>query len=200
MYPTEAIRADRRARGELRRATDELVDAETEAGVRKPIGTSWVVVAALGALAMVVVAAVGIVAWVRATDTYSDADFTAAASRTVELLLSPDAGEPGRVREVLANATGEFYDDFGQSAAAYTEYVRRHGTVAAATIEGTGVSARSDDEAVVLVAARVRYRAGTPADGSAQSSTAAPESSFRLRVVVTDDSSQLKVSAVQYLP
>lgn len=200
VHRSEAISGARRARRDLAAAVDELVDAEIEAGIRTPISRGWLVTVALTAIAAVVIAAGGVVAWVRSAQAYTDADFSAAATHTVELLLSPDADNPAQTREILDGATGGFYDDFGRSAQSYTDFVRRNKTVAAASVDGTGVSARDGDDAVVLVAATVRYQRPAGTGESTESTAAADDRRFRLRVAVTAESGRLKVSAVQYLP
>ncbi|MGW5524414.1 hypothetical protein [Gordonia sp. NPDC003950] len=189
--PTTRIRRDREARRELRRALDDLADAQRDAGLGARAPRWWWICAALAVITALIAATVGVVAWVRAADAYTDDDFEATASRVVDLLLSPDATAPQRVREILDDATGGFYDEFAQSADAYTAFVRRTGTVAAATIDGTGVATRTASSATVLVAATVGYRRDGQADADRR---------FRLRIGVAEDAGRLKVAAVQYLP
>ena len=68
--------------------------------------------------------------------------------------------------------------------------MRRTGTVGDATVDASGVSARSGDDATVLVSAAVSYRG--------QQRT--PVREFRLTMLVVPDDGALKVSAVKYLP
>ncbi|MEP9415652.1 hypothetical protein ABLE92_15065 [Gordonia sp. VNQ95] len=189
--PTTHIRRDREARRELRRALDDLADAQRDAGVRDPAPRWWWIGTGLVVITALIAATLGVVAWIRAADAYTDDDFEATASRVVGLLLSPDATAPQRVREILDDAGGGFYDEFAQSADAYTAFVRRSGTVAAATIDGTGVATRTASSATVLVAATVGYRRDGQADADRR---------FRLRIGVAEDAGRLKVAAVQYLP
>lgn len=196
LRPPESIRHERAARRELRRAVDALDDARRAAGTTRPMSRWWWAPVILALLVALALAGTGVTAWVRTTDAYTDADFETTASDVVALLLSPAPDRPQQVRRILDEATGAFYDEFAQSAEAYTDFVRRSGSAASATIDGTGVSSRTDSTATVLVAATVGYRQDT----SASSDQAVPDRRFRLRVVVTDDSNRLKVAAVQYLP
>lgn len=192
--PTSAsssIRADRAARRELRRAVDDLDEVRRANGRIAPLSRWWWTASALVVTAALVVAGFGVAAWVRAANSWTDADFTDVATDVVAELLSPDPTAPQRVRSVLDDATGAFYDEFAQSADSYTAFVRRSGTAASATIDGTGIVTRTTDSAVVLVAATVGYQ---------HTGQAVADRAFRLRLAVTDDSGRLKVAAVQYLP
>ncbi|MFW0795524.1 hypothetical protein AAFP30_17065 [Gordonia sp. CPCC 205515] len=176
----------RTARAELRAARDELAVAEIDAGVRRaPRAWVWLSVLAIVAVAA---AATAVTLWVRAERAYTDADYQRAATSRVALLLSPDFRRADAARRILDGATGDFYDQFAQSADSYTEFVRSQGTVGRGTVDGAGVSARTGDSAAVLVAATVDF-------------TTPPQTrQFRLRVLVAPDAGTLKLAAVQYLP
>lgn len=176
----------RASRAELRAARDELETAEVEAGLRRP-DRRWLWLSLVAVIA-VAAAVTAVSLWVRADNRYTDADYQRAAAQRVTLLLSPDVHRPDRARRILDGATGEFYEQFAQSADSYTGFVGRQGTVARGAVDGTGVSARSGDSAAVLVAATVEF-------------TAPPQTrEFRLRVLLTPADGELKLSAVQYLP
>ncbi len=182
----------RAARAEQARAESALVDAQIQAGFRQaprrwPLRAAVIVL--VGAL---VFAGFGVASWLRSRDNYSDADYRAAASSRVQLLLSPDYREPTAVKQILASATGRFYDEFAQSADAYTTFVTKQGTVSHGQVTGAGVSRRLGDDAEVLVAARI--------DLAAQPDRPAASSDVRLRVIVTPENGALKLSMVQYLP
>lgn len=181
---------DRAARAQLRNARDELLDAEVAAGLRAGVRPIWWFVVAVVTIGAVVAAATGVSAWVRAADAYTDDDYRHTATEVASLLLSADPADPDRARRILDHATGGFHDEFAQSARSYTDYVRRSGTVGDATVGGSGVSARSGDDATVLVSALVDYR------GQQQ----APTREFRLKMLVVPDDGELKVGAVRYLP
>ncbi|GAA1479829.1 hypothetical protein GCM10009624_02690 [Gordonia sinesedis] len=210
---------ERAARAELRRAIDDLVVAEHAAGLRRPVRRIWWLALAVAVVGALVVAGVSVGAATRSVRGYTDADYRRAAAAEMRLLLSPNHTEPQQVRRILDGATGGFYDEFAQSADSYTAFVRRNGTIAGASIDGTGLSRRDGDDAVVLVAATVEYRppgASASSDGETSAdreTTTGPETNtdrgtnaapdtrqFRLRVFVTPDDGRLKVGAVQYLP
>ena len=181
---------ERGARAELSSALDDLLDAEVDAGLRPGVRRIWWVLVGLVVIGAVVAAGVGVAAWVRAAHAYTDDDYRETATEVTSLLLSADPADPARARRILDRATGGFHDEFAQSASSYTEYVRRTGTVGDATVDASGVSARSGDDATVLVAAAVSYR------GQQQT----PVREFRLTMLVVPDDGALKVSAVKYLP
>ena len=192
----DRLRADRVAQAELRDARKRLRAAEFDAGLRdrpRRIGT---IVPILLCLAAVVGCGIAVSGWLRASSDYSDSDYEHAAAQHVALLLSPDFRSPEVARRILDGATGEFHDEFAQSADSYTQFVRSRGTVGRAAVMGTGVSGRVDDGAVVLVAASVTF-AGEADNQHVSSSGAQP---FRLRVLITPADGTLKMSAVQYLP
>ena len=122
----------------------------------------------------------------------SDEEFQRAAADRVNLLLSVAPGQPDRAKRVLAGATGEFHDEFAQSADAYTAFVRAAGTVSNGRVQGTGLTARRGDQAEVLVFATV--------DLAATAQAPARSTDFRLRVVVADEDGVLRLAMVQYLP
>lgn len=216
--PDRAVLDDERAaRRDLRRAADDLLTAEVAAGVRRRSRSVSVLVVL--AVAAVLAATVCVVYWVRAVDAYTDDDYERAATARVSVLLSPDHRRPDQVRRILDGATGEFHDQFAQSADGYTKFVDTQGTVGQGTVDGVGVSARSGDKATVLVAATVLFTSENPgagessaegqgvegpsAEGQSIEGQGAEEQSarqFRLRVLMEPDDGQLKIGAVQYLP
>ncbi|MDL9944843.1 hypothetical protein QSJ19_04440 [Gordonia sp. ABSL11-1] len=164
--PDRAVLDDERtARRDLRRAADDLLTAEVAAGVRRRSRAVSVLVVL--AVAAVLAATVCVVYWFRATGAYTDDDYERAATARVSVLLSPDHRRPDQVRRILDGATGEFHDQFAQSADGYTKFVDTQGTVGQGTVDGVGVSARSGDKATVLVAATVLFTSEKPgAEGS----------------------------------
>ncbi|NMO02189.1 hypothetical protein HH308_13305 [Gordonia sp. TBRC 11910] len=186
------LSAYRSARADQTRAERALVDAQVRAGHR-PAPRRWPLWAVVPvAVVALVFANVGTVSWVRSDDGYTDADYIAAATARVEQLLSPDYRQPAQVKRILASATGAFYDEFAQSADAYSTFVSKAGTVSTGRVLGAGVSRRLGDDAEVLVAATV--------DLTAQADVPASSREFRLRTVLTPESGMLKLSMVQYLP
>lgn len=184
--------AYRSARADQARAAAALIDAQTRAG-RRPAPRRWPLwLAVLSVVAALVFGVVGAAGWMRTDDGYTDSDYIDAATARIELLLSPDYRQPARVKRILASATGTFYDEFAQSADAYTTFVSKAGTVSTGRVLGAGVSRRLGDDAEVLVSATVDLTARDDAPASARE--------FRLRTVVTPEGGILKLSMVQYLP
>ncbi len=172
----ELLAAERRAR------------ADYEA-LRNPTANRWGLIAVVAAA---LVAVSGVVAAIASTSGPSDEDFARAAAARVTALLSATPDQPGRAKRILAGATGEFHDEFAQSADAYTTFVRASGTVSDGRVQATGLTARQGNQAEVLVAATV--------DMAATPQSAARSTDFRLRVVVADEDGALKLAKVQYLP
>ncbi|MFZ2510237.1 MAG: hypothetical protein WAW85_04010 [Gordonia sp. (in: high G+C Gram-positive bacteria)] len=183
-------RTARKARASAR---DELVVAEIKAGARQRMSLR-----ARGAfvlLAVLAVLAAGLAWWqVRSGPTYSDRELVAAAVERTELLLAADADDPGRAKEILSGATGEFRDSFAQSAEAYTQFVERQRSRGTAGIDAAALAAREGDRGVVLIAASLAVAAG---DAQAAPAEAQP---LRLRVVVEPADGQLKLAGVTFLP
>jgi Mce-associated membrane protein len=96
------------------------------------------------------------------------------------------------VQRVLDSSTGEFRDDFQQRAADFTSVVEQSKVVTEGTVNSTAVESMGKDSAVVLVSAtsHVTNSAGAKEEPRA----------WRLRVTVTDDAGQLKMSKVEFVP
>lgn len=200
----------RAARAERDRARDALAEALLRAGERRRLSLGLRLL--LAALAVLAPAGAGCLAWraAEATPAYSDADLVSAASSRVQRLLAADAADPDRAREILAGATGDFYDSFAQSAEAYTAFVADRGTVGEAAIDGAALVTREGDGGVVLVTAGLRVGTGaagptTPRPTAPPQSTTTPGSTttpqqVRLRVLVEPDDGVLKLAGVVFLP
>ncbi|SIS14732.1 hypothetical protein [Williamsia sterculiae] len=154
-----------------------------------PARVVWAVVVLV--LAVTVVTAVFVARWVSSSPGYGDDARRQVVRREVGLLVTPDAADPDRSREILAGATGTFRDAFAQSADAYTRFVRQVGTVSRGEVDGMGLESVDGDVTRHLVTAWVATtRAGESAGSVAR---------FRLRVAVEPDGAQLKVSDLQLL-
>lgn len=172
----ELLAAERRARAELDALRGGAVDR------RRQI---LVVVAAVAAIS-------GVLAAVVTGRGPSDDDFVRAAAARVTVLLSATPDQPDRATRILSGATGEFHDEFAQSADAYTTFVRAAGTTSDGRVQGAGLTGRRGPEAEVLVFATV--------DLGASPQAAARSTDFRLRVIVADEAGVFKLAKVQYLP
>lgn len=192
MTDRSLLAAYRSARADQARAEQALLHAQARAGMRPAAVNRGLRLAAVLCVVTGVAAVVAVVLWARADDGYSDADYLTAATDRVELLLSPDYRKPKQSQRILAGATGRFYDEFAQSADAYSKFVADAGTVSAGRVTGAGVDKRLGDDAEVLVAATADL------DATAQRPASARQ--FRLRVIVTPENGILKLSMVQYLP
>ena len=144
MGRSEVLARERAARTALREAVDDLRDARVAAGAvrERPDGGDgprrWPLCCRLPWPA-------GVSRWYDASGHTTDADYEQAATDRVTMLLSPDYWQPGRAQRILAGATGEFYDEFAQSADAYTKFVKSRGTVAEGTVDGAAISGRTPD-------------------------------------------------------
>ncbi|MFT4044871.1 MAG: hypothetical protein QM673_17050, partial [Gordonia sp. (in: high G+C Gram-positive bacteria)] len=192
--------AENQARMRLHRVVDELAATQHVTG----IGTAarWRTLLGMAVIGALVIGAVMFAAFrvgsaISASHTPSDIEYRRAAADAMVLLLGPDTADPDRSHRILDHATGDFYDEFGQSATAYTEFVRRNGTVARAVIDATAVSERAGANVAVLVVATVTYARARPQHSTA---TVLPTRHFRLRVGVVAVDGTLKVEAVHYLP
>ncbi|MFT3900865.1 MAG: hypothetical protein QM728_11575 [Gordonia sp. (in: high G+C Gram-positive bacteria)] len=174
-HDRELLAAERQARAEL-----------TELRAPTP---RWLRVA-LGVAA--VAATAGVIAMLWSGRAPSDDDFQRAAAARVNALLTINPDQPGRTQRILAGATGEFHDEFAQSADAFSKFVKQAGAVSDGRVQGTGVTARTGDQAEVLVLASIDLPASRQAP--------ARSADFRLRVVVADEDGVLKLAKVQYLP
>ena len=195
MAGSEALARERTARAALREAVDDLRDAEVRAGAATPPARWWRWAAVVAVVLSLALAGWGIARWSQESGRTSDAEYERIATDRVTLLLSPDYRQPGRAQRIMAGATGEFYDEFAQSADAYTTFVKSRGTVAEGTVDGAALSGRTSGGATVLVAATVRFT-GSPDNRSQRER----EQAFRLRVLLTDSDGGPKLAAVQYLP
>lgn len=193
MKRSEQVQRWRAARAARDAARAELVAAEVDSGARRrlsrPVRFGLVVVAVLA------VVGAGLLVWRAAVagPEFSDQQMVDAAGQRAELLLTADAGDPKRARQILAGATGEFHDSFAQSAESYTEFVAGRGSRGATTIDGAALASRDGDRAVVLVAASLRVESPSRPQGEAPVQV-------RLRVVVEPEDGVLKLSGVTFLP
>lgn len=191
----DAIARWRVARKARERARDELIVAETTAGMRQRMSRG--IRGALVLLATLTVVAAGLGWWQLVSGPqYSDQELVEAAVARTELLLTADVADPGRAREILAGATGDFRDSFAQSAEAYTQFVEQRGARGSAGIDAAALAARDGDRGVVLLAASLAVTVGQEDQAQAQ----AQAQPLRLRVVVEPADGQLKLAGVTFLP
>jgi Mce-associated membrane protein len=121
------------------------------------------------------------------------AAFTAAARQGVINMttLNYEHAEDD-IQRLLDNSTGEFREDFEKQADGFTKVAKQSQAVSEGTVNSAAVETMGKDSAVVLVAAtsHVSNAAGAKEDPRG----------WRLRVTVTKDGDQIKMSNLVYVP
>lgn len=120
------------------------------------------------------------------------AAFVAAAKQGVVNLMSLDFNKAKHdVQRIIDSSTGEFKDDFEKRAEDFTTVVEQSKVVTEGSAKATGVESMGKDSAVVLVLANERV---TNSAGAKEEPRA-----FRLRVSVTREGDQIKMSKVEFV-
>jgi Mce-associated membrane protein len=96
------------------------------------------------------------------------------------------------IRRLLDSSTGEFKDDFERQAADFIKVAKQAQVVSEGTVDQAAVESMDTDSAVVLVSATSKI---TNAAGAKEEPRA-----WRLRVTVTQDGDQIKMSNLVYVP
>jgi Mce-associated membrane protein len=121
------------------------------------------------------------------------AAFAAGARQGVIDLISLDFKKAKQdVQRVLDSSTGEFKDDFQQRAADFTSVVEQSKVVTEGKVNSAAVESMDKNSAVVLVSATSRV---TNSVGAKQEPRA-----WRLRITMSDDAGQMKMSKVEFAP
>ena len=121
------------------------------------------------------------------------ANFVAGARQGVVNMTSLDFNKAKEdVQRVLDSSTGEFRDDFQQRATDFATVVEQSKVVTQGTVNAAALESMDKHSAVVLVTAtsRVTNSAGAKDEPRA----------WRLRVTVTEDGGQYKMSKVEFVP
>jgi Mce-associated membrane protein len=121
------------------------------------------------------------------------ANFVAGARQGVINMTSLDFNRAKEgVQRVLDSSTGEFRDDFQQRAKDFTSVVEQSKVVTQGTVNAAAVESMDRHSASVLVAAtsRITNSAGAKDEPRA----------WRLRITVTEDGGQYKMSKVEFVP
>jgi Mce-associated membrane protein len=182
--------------GEVR-AADERAAAETapvQAGGRG--GRSRIVRSgALGAAAVLLAGVCGALLWhhhsVDAEQSAREGFVRAARDGATNMTTISYEHPEQDVRRVLDGATGQFHDDFEQSAESYVSVVKQAQVSAVAERVDAGIESQSGDAATVLVqvTSKVTNRSGTEPQ---------PRVS-RLRVTVERADGEYKVSKMEFV-
>ena len=121
------------------------------------------------------------------------ATFAAAATQCVVNMTSFDFTRAKKdVQRVIDSSTGGFRDDFQKQANEFSSAVERSKVVTEGTVTAVAVESMGKDSAVVLVSAisRVTNSEGVKEDPRG----------WRLRVTVTQDGDQIKMSKLMFVP
>jgi Mce-associated membrane protein len=190
--------------------TEEEVSDEThEHAESEPEGTpararrrvrlpSWSVAwkAAVVLLICAFVAASGYMMWNRHEVTERNqraANFVAGARQGVVNMTSLDFNRAKEdVQRVIDSTTGQFRDDFAQRAKDFTTVVEQSKVVTQGTVNAAALQSIDGNSALVLVAATSRITNAAGAKDEPRS--------WRLKVTVTDDGGQYKMSKMEFVP
>lgn len=199
---TETAEATDDARTEEEIADEAAADAESEAKParsrrRVPL-PRWSVAwkAAVIALICAFVGASGFMVWHHHEATERDqrvANFIAGARQGVVNMFSMDFNRAKEdVQRVIDSSTGQFRDDFQQRAKDFTTVVEQSKVVTQGTVNAAAVQSIEGDSALVLVAASSRISNAAGAKDEPRN--------WRLKVTVTDDGGQYKMSKLEFVP
>ena len=120
-------------------------------------------------------------------------EFAAAASQAVVTLMSIDGAKADdNVRQIIANSTGQFRDDFQADAKDFVQVARESKAATKATVRSAAVESMTPDSAVVLVTAATTV--------SNTAGTNQQPRNWRLSVTMIRDGAQLKMSKVEFVP
>jgi Mce-associated membrane protein len=121
------------------------------------------------------------------------AKFIAGARQGVVNMLSLDFNRAKEdVQRVIDSSTGQFRDDFQQRAKDFATVVEQSKVVTEGTVNAAGVQSIDGNSALVIVAATSRI---TNAAGAKDEPRR-----WRLKVSVTDDGGQYKMSKLEFVP
>ncbi|MFZ1177146.1 MAG: hypothetical protein WAO15_12955, partial [Mycobacterium sp.] len=159
-----------------------------------PLSVTWK--AAVIVLICAFVGASGYMMWQRHETTERNqrtANFVAGARQGVVNMLSLDFNRAKEdVQRVIDSSTGQFRDDFQQRAKDFTTVVEQSKVVTQGTVNAAAVQSIDGNSALVLVAATSRITNAAGAKDEPRN--------WRLRVTVTDDGGQYKMSKLEFVP
>jgi Mce-associated membrane protein len=197
----EAIDADEAEPGEevsdesSEDADSEPKPARSRRRVRLPsLSVTWK--AAVIILICAFVAASGYMMWERHETSERNqrtASFVAGARQGVVNMFSMDFNRAKEdVQRVIDSSTGQFRDDFAQRAKDFTTVVEQSKVVTQGTVNAAAVQSIEGNSALVLVAASSRISNAAGAKDEPRN--------WRLKVTVTDDGGQYKMSKLEFIP
>jgi Mce-associated membrane protein len=177
------------------------VDAESESPARSrrrmrlpSLSVAWK--AAVIILICAFVGASGYMMWHHHETTQRDkraANFVAGARQGIVNMTSLDFNKAKEdVQRVIDSSTGQFRDDFQQRAKDFTTVVEQSKVVTQGSVNAAAVQSMDANSAVVLVAATSHITNAAGAKDEPRN--------WRVRVTVTDDGGQYKMSKVEFVP
>lgn len=121
------------------------------------------------------------------------ANFAAGARQGIINMTSLDfKNAKNDVQRVIDSSTGEFRDDFTRRAKDFASVVEQSKVVTQGTVNAAAIESMNDHSASVLVSATSRITNAAGAKDEPRS--------WRLRVTVTEDGGQYKMSKVEFVP
>jgi Mce-associated membrane protein len=121
------------------------------------------------------------------------AEFAASASQAVVTLMSIDGTKAeDNIRQIIANSTGQFRDDFQADAKDFAQVARDSKASTQAAVRSAAVESMTADSAVVLVTAATTVSNSAGANQQPRN--------WRLSVTMIKDGAQLKMSKVEFVP
>jgi Mce-associated membrane protein len=174
----------------------EIAESETERHwLRIPTPSTIVKVIAI-LLILAFTGFSGWAAWTHHEDTQRanrTAAFEAGAKQGVVNLLSIDFKRAKEdVQRIIDSSTGEFRDDFQRRAADFAKVAEESKVVTEGKVNAAAVESMEDHSAAVLISATSRITNSAGAQDEPRV--------FRLRVTVTEEGGQYKMSKVEFVP
>jgi Mce-associated membrane protein len=122
-----------------------------------------------------------------------EANFIAGAKQGIVNMISLDFNRAKEdVQRVIDSSTGQFRDDFQQRAKDFTSVVEQSKVVTQGTVTAAGLESMDAHSASVLIAATSRITNSAGAKDEPRM--------WRLRVTVTEEGGQYKMSKVDFVP
>ncbi len=119
--------------------------------------------------------------------------FLAGAKQGVVNMTSLDFNRAKQdVQRVIDSSTGEFRDDFQQRATDFTKVVEQSKVVTEGTVNAAAIESIDGNTAHVLISATSRVTNSAGAKNEPRT--------WRLRVTVTEEDGQYKMSKVEFVP
>jgi Mce-associated membrane protein len=200
---TQVIEADETVEAEIpaeeETAEEETTESASGPGLRRRLrvpSLSTIVKAAAILLILGFTGLSGGIAWTHHESTqraHRRAAFEVGARQGVINMTSLDFKRAKQdVQRVIDSSTGEFRDDFQQRAADFAKVVEQSKVVTEGTVNAAAVESMDDHSALVLISAASRITNSAGAKDEPRT--------WRLRVTVTEEGGQYKMSKIEFVP